>query len=305
MGKLSVAGFTNLGYQLHARGFEPIGADLSGKTAVVTGGSDGLGLEVARSLAALGAHVVIVARNPTRLEEASRLIDGDATPISADLSLMTEVRNVAERLASSEDGVSILVNNVGVLLPERSVTEEGIETTLATNLAGHFVLTNLLVPTLIESGHGRIVNISSGGMYTERLRPDDLQYEKSEYRGAAAYARTKRAQVVLTEMWAKRLQNERVVVHAMHPGWARTAGVAQSLPTFNFLMRPFLRTPQQGADTITWLAAAPEPARSTGGFWFDRSPAPTHLLDSTHERPGDREDLWDRLVDLTGTDLRV
>jgi NAD(P)-dependent dehydrogenase (short-subunit alcohol dehydrogenase family) len=216
-----------------------------------------------------------------------------------------DIRDLAQSLLSNEPRIDVLINNVGVLLPARQVTEEGLETTLATNLAGHFLLTNLLIPRFETSARSRIVNVSSGGMYSERIRPDDLLFERSEYSGTVAYARSKRGQVILTEMWAELLDPERVVVHAMHPGWARTAGVAFSLPTFNRLMGPFLRTPQQGADTAVWLAAADEPGETTGGFWFDRRRAPTHLSEKTVESAEDRTALWDKLSDLTDGDPKV
>jgi NAD(P)-dependent dehydrogenase (short-subunit alcohol dehydrogenase family) len=239
---------------------------MSGKTVVVTGASDGLGKETTRSLARLGARVIGVGRNPVRLAALESEVTGDVVAIQADLSLMTDVRDLAHHLLATEPHIDVLVNNVGVLLPERTVTEEGLETTLATNLAGHFLLTNLLLPRLIQSSPARIVNVSSGGMYAERIRPDDLQYERDPYRGSSAYARTKRGQVILTELWAERLAGTGVVVHAMHPGWAQTAGVERSLPTFNKLMKPLLRTAAQGADTMIWLAAADEPGDSTGRF---------------------------------------
>jgi dehydrogenase/reductase SDR family member 12 len=303
MNKLSVAGFTNLGYKLHSRSFEPIDVDMTGKTVVITGASGGLGLETARSLAAMGARVVIVGRSREKLDAAQTSIKGEAASHLADLSLMSEVSVFARRILSNEKRIDVLVNNVGVLLPQRSVTAEGMETTLATNLAGHFLLTNLLVPRLRESAPARVINVSSGGMYSERIRPDDLQFSEGEYTGAAAYARTKRGQVILTEMWAERLRGVGIVAHAMHPGWARTAGVAESLPAFHKIMRPLLRTPAEGADTIVWLAVGVETGSSTGKFWFDRRQAATHLIDGTRETAADRERLWDGLVELTGVDL--
>ena len=131
-----------------------------------------------------------------------------------------------------------------------------------------------------------------------RLSVDDLQATRS-YKGSVAYARTKRAQVVLTEMWAERFAARGIVAHSMHPGWADTPGVSHSLPTFAKLTAPILRTPEQGADTIVWLAADPEPAGVTGLFWHDRAPRPTHRLRSTTERPGERERLWDALESMT------
>jgi NAD(P)-dependent dehydrogenase (short-subunit alcohol dehydrogenase family) len=275
---------------------------MTGKTVVVTGASGGLGLEVSQRLAELGARVVMVARDREKLDDARGTVNGLAAVEIADLSLLSEVRDLARRLIESEPHVHVLVNNVGVLLPQREVTAEGLEKTLAINLAGQFLLTNLLVSHLVASAPARIVNVSSGGMYAERIRPDDLQFEKSPYRGSVAYARTKRGQVILTEMWAQRLAGTGVVVHGMHPGWASTAGVERSLPMFNRLMGPLLRTPEEGADTIVWLASAEEPGGSTGRFWFDRAVAPTHLTESTRERPGEREALWSALAALTGFD---
>lgn len=299
-GRLAIAGFTNLGFLAHSRGFRSTPADMSGKTVVVTGGTSGLGLAAARSLVAQGARVVVVGRNQHRLAAAGAELGERGGAIQADLSLMSEVRRLAERLLATEDHIDVLINNVGVLLADRVVTEEGLEETLATNLAGQFLLTDLLAGRLIESAPSRVINVSSGGMYTARIRPDDLQFSTGRYSGTAAYARTKRGQVILTEMWADFFRGTGVVVHAMHPGWANTPGVSKSLPTFDKVMRPFLRTPEQGADTMVWLAAAEEPGASSGGFWFDRRPAPTHLTDTTRESPEDRERLWGALVDLTG-----
>lgn len=303
MSKLSIAAFTNLGYRLNSRDHELLDTDMSGQTVVVTGATGGLGLATADQLARLGAQVAIVGRDQAKLERAADLIDGDVATFQADLSLMAEVRSLADRLRFELDRIDVLINNVGVLLPEREITDEGLEKTFATNLAGHFLLTNLLASKLIESEPARVVNVTSGGMYSERIRPDDLQFETGSYTGTASYARTKRGQVILTELWAERLRDAGVVVHSMHPGWAKTAGVATSLPLFNKLMNPLLRTPEQGADTIVWLASSPEVAESTGTFWFDRRVAPTHILESTREGETDRKELWDRLVEVTGSDL--
>ncbi len=305
MRKLAIASFTNLGYRLHARKFAPLETDMGGKTVLVTGASGGLGLETARRLGAMGARVIMVARDHAKLSRASHTVDGPTAIEIADLSLLQDVRRLAERILESEGHLDVLVNNVGVLLPKREITSEGVEKTLATNLAGQFLLTNLLIPKLTDSAPARVINVSSGGMYSERIEPSDLQFAEEAYKGTTAYARTKRAQVILTEMWAQRLPDQRVLFHSMHPGWAATSGVAASLPTFNKLMRPLLRTPEQGADTIVWLAVDSEPTKSSGRFWFDREPAPTHLADSTRETERDRQRLWAALVDITDSDVLV
>jgi NAD(P)-dependent dehydrogenase (short-subunit alcohol dehydrogenase family) len=294
----SVVGYTALGYRWRPHPF--IDTDLTGRVAVVTGATSGLGRQTASELARLGASVILVGRNPEKTDAVVESIRGETgnsrlLPEIADLSEMEQVRALAGRI---EAPVHILVNNAGVLLPERTETREGFETSFATNLLGHFLLTNLLIDKL--EAPARIVNVSSGGMYTQRIRVDDLQMERGRYDGAAAYARSKRGQVILTELWADALRTRGVVVHSMHPGWADTPGVSDSLPRFYKLTKPLLRTPAQGADTIVWLCASDAAAQSTGQFWHDRKPRPTHRFPKTRETPAERELLWARLTELSG-----
>jgi len=289
----SVVGYTALGYRL--RPHPPIDADLTGRVAVVTGASSGLGREAAMQLSKLGASVILVGRNREKTEAVADSIrretgNAEVRVEIADLSSMRDIRALAQRLRGP---IHLLVNNAGVLLSERSETDEGIETAFATNLLGHFMLTNLLIDELEPPA--RIINVSSGGMYTQRIHVDDLQMANGRYDGTVQYARTKRAQVILTEMWAELLRDRGIVVHAMHPGWADTPGVSKSLPRFHKLTQPLLRTPAQGADTIVWLCAADEAARSTGLFWHDRKARPTHRSQGTKETPAEREALWSQL----------
>lgn len=302
---LIAPGFSRIGYKVRAREWEPVDTDMSGRTVVVTGATSGLGRATAEELAGLGARVVIVGRNGEKAEAARREIvaatgNSEVAVQLADLSLMSEVRDLAQRLLESEPEIHVLINNVGVLLEKRRETEEGNEMTLATNLAGQFLLTRLLLDRMKESAPARIIFVSSGGMYTQRISITNLQNDRGEYKGAAAYARTKRGQVIIAEMLAERLRGTGVVVHSMHPGWADTPGVSGSLPLFRTLTKPFLRTAEEGADTIVWLAADPEPAKTTGLFWHDREPRPTHKTDRTRALPEKREELWEVLEDLTG-----
>jgi len=165
------------------------------------------------------------------------------------------------------------------------------------DVLGPHLLTSLLRGRL-EPG-ARVIWVSSGGMYGQRLHADDLEYEHGEYKPTTGYARTKRAQVVLSELWADELREDAVVVHAMHPGWADTPGIATSLPGFRRLTRPILRTNEQGADTVVWLAAADAPLRSTGRFWHDRRERPTHYTGRTKEGEADRRALWEACERLT------
>jgi dehydrogenase/reductase SDR family protein 12 len=299
-----LVGFTNVGYRWHKRSWKPMAASLHGRTVVVTGATSGLGRAAASQLADLGARVILVGRDPDKAETTRREIvastgNDDVAVALADLSLLADVRKLAKRLLK-EPCIHVLVNNAGVLLNQRRTTAEGNETTLATNLLAPYLLTQMLLPRLRESAPSRIINVASGGMYATGLALDDLQYEKSAYDGSRAYARTKRALVVMTEIWAEQLKDSGVVVHAMHPGWADTPGVAESLPGFHTITRRLLRTAEQGADTVTWLAAAPEAAKVSGVFWLDRQPHTTHVFPGTDPSPQERQQLWDGLARLTG-----
>lgn len=301
-------GYTNVGYTLRRHAWSDAELEgMEGRVALVTGATSGLGLATAMGLARLGASVRMLARGAERAERAraevvARTGNTDVEVMLCDVSDLGDIRRFAAEFLARERRLDVLVNNAGVLPAERTVTADGLELTFATNVAGPFLLTKLLLPLLRGSAPSRIVNVSSGGMYTRRLHVEDLQMERGEFDGTIAYARTKRAEVVLTELWAQRLEDTGVVVHAMHPGWADTPGVRKSLPTFYRLSRPLLRTPEQGADTIIWLAAAAEPARSTGGFWHDRRRRPTHRVPWTRESRGERQALWTACEQLTRND---
>jgi NAD(P)-dependent dehydrogenase (short-subunit alcohol dehydrogenase family) len=301
-----VLGYTRIGYRLRKDTFKPIVLPpLDGKVVLVTGASSGLGLAAAEGFARLGATVRLLARDERRGETARAQIaertgNGDVHLDLCDLSDLDSVRQYAQRLGDQTVRLAVLVNNAGALPHERTLSADGIELTFATNVVGPFLLTNLLVPLLAASHPGRIVNVSSGGMYAQRVHLDDLQMANERFDGATAYARSKRAEVMLTEAWAERLARNAVVAHAMHPGWVDTPGLKSSLPRFYRAMKPLLRTPAEGADTIVWLGAAAEPAGSSGGFWHDRRRRPTHLVSPTKQTPSERERLWTECERLSG-----
>jgi NAD(P)-dependent dehydrogenase (short-subunit alcohol dehydrogenase family) len=299
-----VFSFDRTGYARHSRHFAPadLDVDLSGRVVVVTGANAGLGRVVSRELARLGADVWMVCRNrergeAARLEAAAASHSGRVHLAIADLADLSSVRAVAGALPARR--IDVLVNNAGVLLDAREQTADGLERTLATNLVGPHLLTTLLLPRLRASRDGRVITVSSGGMYTQRLDVVGLTADSSEtFDGVAAYARTKRAQVVLSELWAEREPS--ITWCAMHPGWADTPGVRSSLPRFRQVTRAILRTPEEGADTITWLAACPAVRGQTGKFWFDRRPVATHYLPWTREEPGARAALWQAVEEWSG-----
>jgi NAD(P)-dependent dehydrogenase (short-subunit alcohol dehydrogenase family) len=217
-----------------------------------------------------------------------------------DLASLSSVREFAAGFVASGAPLDVLINNAGVLPVERLRTDEGFELTFATNVLGPFLLTALLLPVLRGSASARIINVSSGGMYTARIDLDDLQLEQREFKGAAFYAHTKRAEVILSEEWGRRLAADGIAVHSMHPGWVATAGIAASLPGFNRIMRPLLRTPAAGADTIVWLAGSPDAVRTTGQFWHDRRPRKKHRVPWTRESPEERARLFTICEGLCG-----
>jgi dehydrogenase/reductase SDR family protein 12 len=226
----------------------------------------------------------------------------DPEVVMLDLSDPGSVRRAAREITKRFGSLHVLVNNAGVLPSQRTLTDQGIELTLATNVIGPFLLTGLLIPALAEAAPSRIINISSGGMYAQRLSVEDLQQAEEPFDGVTQYARTKRAQVVLTELMAERLRPLGIFVHSMHPGWADTEGVRSSLPRFRRITAPILRSPKQGADTIVWLGCAQLPGVVTGEFWHDRRRRSTHLVRFTRESEVERALLWKRCVELSGHD---
>jgi NAD(P)-dependent dehydrogenase (short-subunit alcohol dehydrogenase family) len=298
--------YTRLGYTLRSRRWDPSElAPMDGKVALVTGATSGLGESAAAGFAELGATVWLLARSRERGEAArvriaERTGRDDVRLGICDLSELRSVRSFAERFAGESPRLDVLVNNAGVLTRERRLSRDGIELTLATNVVGPFLLTKLLLELLLASAPARVLNVSSGGMYSQRLPADDLQSSAGSFRGAAAYARSKRTQVVLSEMWAARLAGTGVVVNAMHPGWVDTPGLRESLPKFRSVVGPLLRTPEQGADTIVWLGSAPRAGEESGGFWFDRARRPRHLLPWTRESEADRRRAWAEVERLSG-----
>lgn len=297
--------FGRPGYRIHALGFDPadLEVDLRGRVALVSGANAGIGFQVARGLARLGADLWLLCRNAERGEGAARALreEGGAGSVQlalADVSELEPLHRLVETLPCTH--VDLLVHNAGVLLERRDETEDGVERTFATHVRGPFLLTALLEPRLRAAAQGRVVFVSSGGMYTRGLETRDPLWARRPFDGVRAYAEAKRAQVVLTELLARRWKEARPTANAMHPGWVDTPGVERSLPRFHALTRPLLRTPEQGADTAIWLCTAPHLKEVSGAFFFDRQRRRTHWLPWTRESETQRRELWRLCVGLAG-----
>ena len=304
-----VLSFDRTGFAVHSLAFDPqdLQVEMGSRRCLVTGANSGIGFETAQALADLGAEVVLLCRNAERGEQAvARIREATGSRRVSlevlDVSDLAAIRRVAPRLA--ERPIDVLVHNAGVLPVERTVTADGLELSLATHVAGPFLLTQLLRPALEAASGARVIFVSSGGMLTRRLQARDPNWTERAYDGVTAYAETKRAQVVLAELFAERLRRAGVVVHSMHPGWADTPAVRSSLPGFHRVTRAILRSPAEGADTVVWLAASEKAGLSTGLFYFDREPRRTHWLPGTRESREERERLWTLCEEWTGAGPR-
>jgi len=288
--------FTRFGYHRAKKRWQPVSARLDGKHVVLTGATSGIGLAAAHALAAMGADLTLVGRDDKKLKTVVREVQASSGNVSvrgdtADLALMADVHGLCERLLRDGKPLHALINNAGALFNPRQETEEGLERSFALLLLGPYILSERLHPLLAKAGSARVVNVLSGGMYTQGIRVRDLQNTRGTYSGSVAYARAKRGLMILTEEWSRRWRDDGIVVNAMHPGWADTPGVETALPAFRRITRPVLRSPAEGADTAVWLAAATEAAQVSGLFWLDREPHPSHISSKTRESPEDRAAL--------------
>lgn len=303
-----VPSFSNLGYKARKRLFswsDLASYDLSGQVVVLTGGTSGIGKEAAGLYASMGATLVIVGRNPekTRILVQDLVKESGNESIHAvigDLGERDDVHHIAKSLSSRFPKIHVLVHNAGALFNTRKLASNGTDLSVELMVATPFLLNGLLLPQLeaaSESGApARVLTMSSGGMYTEALSVSGLEMNDSEYQGAKQYARAKRAQVILNEMWAEKTDSNNIVFHSLHPGWVETPGITEALPGFSGWLGKLnlLRTPHQGADTLIWLSADPIPASSSGLFWHDRAARTINMSVKTRNADNleTRQQLW-------------
>ena len=253
---------------------------LAGQTVLVTGASSGIGKATALGLAALGAHVAITGRDVTRTAAAAADIEaavgGTVDTFVADLSRQSEVRRLAAEVLASLPRLDVLVNNVGGYWATRHLTADGLEHTFALNHLAPYLLTNLLLPRLRESGPSRVVMVSSAAQSGGHIDFDDLQGER-DYSGARAYSQSKLANLLFTRELATRLSGTTVTANAVHPGLVSTGFGADDPSRIHRLLvpllRPAMKSPAQGATRSIRAASDPGLAGVSGQFFTRRGSA--------------------------------
>eukprot|EP00026_Physarum_polycephalum_P013042 Phypoly_transcript_13403.p1 GENE.Phypoly_transcript_13403~~Phypoly_transcript_13403.p1 ORF type:complete len:332 (+),score=55.22 Phypoly_transcript_13403:59-1054(+) len=291
---------------------------LNGKTVVITGGYNGIGLETARVFAQRGAHVFIVGRDVKRSAEAVSLLKQETKnekieSLAVDLDSFTSIRSFAEAFNAKKIPLNYLINNAGVMACPQGKTKDGLETQMGVNHFGHFLLTNLLLPRLIEGAPARVISVSSSGHNFSKIRWDDMNWEKAPYNTMQAYGQSKTANVLFAVELTRRYKDKGVISNSLHPGNISTElwrhiepevlkGIPQ-LPGFETAKRygnnGTRKTPKQGAATTIYAALAPEAGE--GGKFYDDiheaidPPAAPHALD-----PEEAKKLWEVSEKIVG-----
>jgi NAD(P)-dependent dehydrogenase (short-subunit alcohol dehydrogenase family) len=265
---------------------------ITDRRVVITGGSSGIGSAVARGLASQGALVVLACRDRERGEAAAAAINTETgstcvSVMAVDTSDPRSIREFAARYGDAYGSLDVLVNNAGVLLPERETTADGVERTFATNVLGYVVTADALLEALRNAGSGRIVNVASTFASAPDL--DDLQFDRRPYEGMSAYAQSKACARMLTWALARRLEGGPVTCNAMAPGLVLETGLYRHLSpgARNELARYGTRSLADGAESAIWLAGDRDVEGISGRFFEQRNELPCEFRDDEAE-----ERLW-------------
>jgi NAD(P)-dependent dehydrogenase (short-subunit alcohol dehydrogenase family) len=252
---------------------------MKGKTVVITGGTSGIGEIAAERLAQMGARIVLIARSKSRGKVALARLHEKAPDLAhtvhhADLTCISEMKRVAAEVASEEPRIDVLINNAGAIFVDRKLTDDGLECTFALNHMAYFVITDGLRERLLTSAPARIVNTASAAHQGAKLEFDDLQLAKS-FGPMKAYGRSKLCNILFTRELARRLQRTGVTANCLHPGFVATRIGDDSggvISRFAWLAKLFAISPEEGADTIVYLASSPAVAETTGKYFYKRQP---------------------------------
>ena len=275
---------------------------IKGKTAIVTVGSNGIGLVTARALAGMGAQVTIISRNAEKCAAVTEAIKAEVgNPvefIAADLSTLAGIMQAAATFKQRHTHLHVLVNNAGAMFTHRQLTPDGYEMTFALNHLNYFLLTNLLLDVLKASAPARIVNVSSGAHLRASLDFDNLQAEK-HFASMQAYGQSKLANILFTYELGRRLEGSGVTANALHPGFIATGFARNNGPLYNFGMKiigMFIRKPEQGAQTSIYLASSPEVEGVSGKYFIDCKPVDSSPMSYNKALA---EKLWQVSLELT------
>lgn len=283
--------------------------DMKGKVCLVTGATNGIGKVTALELAKMGATVLMVGRNPEKTETALQSIrqasgNTNVHKLLADLSVQSQVHRLVDEVKQQTDHLDVLVNNAGAVFMSRQLTSDGIEMSWALNHLSYFLLTNLLLDTLEKAPAARIVNVASAAHSVGRIHFDDLEY-RGGYNGMSAYAQSKLANIMFTYSLAHRLQNTRVTANALHPGYVGTGFATNNGSLLKFIMvlqRPFITSPEKGAQTSIYLASSPD-VEGVSGQYFAKS-RPIRSSSISYDEKLQRR-LWQISEEMVGLDVAV
>lgn len=278
---------------------------MKGKTVLITGANTGIGRATALALAGMGAEVVMLCHTRERGQKAMEEIkkesgNPDINLLVADLSLQTDVRRAAAEFAARYSKLHVLINNAGVILPNRVVTGDGLECTLAVNYLAPFLLTNLLLDRLKAAAPARIINVASGVQMAIAFA--DLQGEK-RYGSLRAYGKSKTALILFTYELARRLAGTGVTANCLHPGDVRTGIFRHYTGLFKFFLSisgPLMRSPEKGARTPVYLASSPKVENVTGQYFVNCQPVKSSA--PTYDESAARR-LWDISTELAKLDI--
>jgi NAD(P)-dependent dehydrogenase (short-subunit alcohol dehydrogenase family) len=276
---------------------------MQGKTVIVTGANRGLGREMTRQLAAMGATVIMACRSVRHAEEVRAKLENENREaqlqvMELDLADRGSISGFADAFISKYRMLDVLINNAGVQTPDRQLTADGVELTFAINVLGPQLLTGALLPALKAAPAARIVNVASD--YAGGLEMADLSFERRKYDVIAAYKQSKQANRMLTREWARRLEADGIPVNSMTPDLVAATDLFRHQPAAVKLLLRFIGlfagvSIPQGADTAVWLAGDPEVAGATGGYYRKR-----RRMDCRFDDPEAEQQLWNKCTEMAG-----
>lgn len=250
------------------------------KICLITGANSGIGKAAAKGLAKLGATIILVSRNHTRGERTAAELEQTTGSnkfhlFMADLSSQSSILRLANEIKDKFNNLDILINNAGAYFSKRHITIDGVEATFSVNYLSRFLLTNLLMEMILKSKQGRIINVSGEYHRKGRINFEDMEYSKN-YSAFKAICRARLADILFVYELSRRLKNTKVTANSLHPGLVAT-NIIDNDPDSSLIKRilyksisPFLKTPEEGAETVIYLASSPEVTNVTGGYFIDK-----------------------------------